>query len=327
VKPKLLIVEIWGLGDLAIATPFLRATSKHFRVTLLAKPFARDLQPRLWPGVQVETFTAPWTAFKAKYHVWRWPWTEIAQLRRRLVDARFDLGLSARWDPRDHLLLQMIGARERLGFARIRSRIFLNRPLMRPHPEAHRYEYWRVIARELQLELPPRENFPRSATRNRQTILIHTGAAQAVRVWPVEKYQALAISLRGKKFDVQIACDPNQRDAWLRAGETAVATPGSVTELITLIDRAGVFVGNDSGPGHLAAICGVPTFTLFGPQLPEWFAPLHPAAEWLPGRACPYKPCSDYCRFATPFCLWDIGGEEVAARVEKFAQTNMAPRP
>jgi hypothetical protein len=23
-KPKLLIVELWGLGDLAIATPFLR---------------------------------------------------------------------------------------------------------------------------------------------------------------------------------------------------------------------------------------------------------------------------------------------------------------
>ena len=53
--------------------------------------------------------------------------------------------------------------------------------------------------------------------------------------------------------------------------------PRNVTELIAQIDRAGAFIGNDSGPGHLAAICGVPTFTLFGPQLPEWFAPLHPA--------------------------------------------------
>jgi hypothetical protein len=65
-----------------------------------------------------------------------------------------------------------------------------------------------------------------------------------------------------------------------------------------LIDRAGAFIGNDSGPGHLAAFCGVPTFTLFGPQLPEWFAPLHPGSEWLEGKACPYKPCSDYCRYA-----------------------------
>lgn len=42
-KPKLLIVELWGLGDLVIATPFLRAVSEQFDVTLLAKPFALDL--------------------------------------------------------------------------------------------------------------------------------------------------------------------------------------------------------------------------------------------------------------------------------------------
>src|SRR5579864_3199705 len=67
VKPKLLIVELWWLGDLAIATPFLRVATEKYQVTLLAKPFARDLQPRLWPGISVETFTAPWTAFQHKY--------------------------------------------------------------------------------------------------------------------------------------------------------------------------------------------------------------------------------------------------------------------
>jgi len=125
---------------------------------------------------------------------------------------------------------------------------------------------------------------------------------------------------------VQIACDPDQRSFWLKAGETEVAVPANVTELITLIDKTEVFIGNDSGPGHLAGICGVPTFTLFGPQLPEWFAPLHPVSEWLPGRACPYKPCSDYCRFSEPFCLRDIEVEEVSARVEKFLAMQLAAR-
>ena len=37
-KPKLFINELWGLGDLVIATPFLRAASEKFDVTLLAKP-------------------------------------------------------------------------------------------------------------------------------------------------------------------------------------------------------------------------------------------------------------------------------------------------
>jgi len=48
----------------------------------------------------------------------------------------------------------------------------------------------------------------------------------------------------------------------------------------------------------------VPTFTIFGPQLPSCFTPLHPQAEWIEGKPCPYKPCYDYCQFAAPHCLW-----------------------
>ena len=59
VKPKLLVVELWGLGDLVIATPFLQAASQRYEVTLLAKPYAMDLQSRFWPGVRVVPFVAP----------------------------------------------------------------------------------------------------------------------------------------------------------------------------------------------------------------------------------------------------------------------------
>jgi heptosyltransferase-2 len=317
-KPKLLIVELWGLGDLVIATPFLRAAAEKFDVTLLAKPYALDLQPRLWPGVKIATFNAPWTVFKNKYDFWRWPFLEIARLRRKLDAEHFESGLSARWDPRDHLLLKIFGVKNRLGFPRLGSRIFLTQPLARPQPEAHRYESWRVIARALDVELPPRKKISIPAAHGGKTVLIHTGAGQPVRVWPLEKYKNLASHLRRENFQIQIACDADQRGWWLRSGENNVATPFTVKELIELIDSAGAFIGNDSGPGHLAAFCGVPTFTLFGPQLPEWFAPLHPAAEWIEGNACPYKPCSDYCRFPTPFCLWNIGEEEVFGRVDKF---------
>jgi heptosyltransferase-2 len=326
-KPKLLIVELWGLGDLVIATPFLRAAVEKFDVTLLAKPFARDLQPRLWPGVRVETFSAPWTAFKKKYHLWNWPFWEIIRLQRKLAAEKFDFGFSARWDPRDHLLLELVGAKHRIGFPRVQSQVFLTRPLARPEPQSHRYESWRVIAGELQIELPPLGKIPAGDTCRRKTVFIHSGAGQPVRVWPLERYKNLAAHLRRKNFPVQIACDPDQREWWLRAGETEVATPNTVKELITLIDRVGTFIGNDSGPGHLAAFCDVPTFTLFGPQLPEWFAPLHPAAEWIEGNACPYKPCSDYCRFSTPFCLWNISEEEVFSRVEKFLAARLQNHP
>ena len=93
--------------------------------------------------MRVVTFVAPWTAFKNKYRLWRWPWREMIRLRRRLAAEHFDFGLTARWDPRGHLLLKLVGARERIGFPRLGSRIFLTQPVPRPDPEAHRYEYWR----------------------------------------------------------------------------------------------------------------------------------------------------------------------------------------
>jgi ADP-heptose:LPS heptosyltransferase len=94
-KPKLLVVELWGLGDLVIATPFLQAASQKYAVTLLAKPYAMDLQKRFWQEVSVVPFVAPWTAFKYhnKYRLWNWPWIKMFRLRKELAAQRFDCAL------------------------------------------------------------------------------------------------------------------------------------------------------------------------------------------------------------------------------------------
>lgn len=326
-KPKLLIVELWGLGDLVLATPFLRAAAEKYEVTLVAKPYAQDLQTRFWPGVRVLPFVAPWTAFKGKYFLHHWPWRELFRLRRQLAAARFSVGLSARWDPRDHFLLWLAGARTRLGFSRLGSEFFLTRGLAKPDPRDHRYEYWRVLGRALDLALPARAEIPLPFARPGGTVLVHSGAGQPVRVWPLEHYLRLVTRLRQQHYPVVVACDADQRAWWLRAGEPDVNTPRSVAELLTLLDRAGAFIGNDSGPGHLAAFCGVPTLTLFGPQLPEWFIPLHPDALALEGKACPYKPCSDYCRFAAPRCLWEVSAAEVLNQAEQFLGRHLKRLP
>ncbi|MBP9903629.1 MAG: glycosyltransferase family 9 protein [Verrucomicrobia subdivision 3 bacterium] len=326
-KPKLLIIELWGLGDLAIATPFLRAASDQYTVTLLAKPYAQDLQARLWPGVEVLPFVAPWTAFQGKYHLWRWPWLELLRLRRLVAERRFDAGLSARWDPRDHVLLRGAGIRRRYGFPRLQSQVLLTDPLVKPVPRDHRYEYWRVLAQALDLTLPPRDVIPMPLSRPNGTVFLHSGAGQPVRVWPLGRYRLIVQWLREKKYRVVVACDPDQRDWWLRAGETGVFTPRTVNDLVSLIDEAGVFIGNDSGPGHLAAFCGVPTFSFFGPQLPEWFAPLHPDSLCLEGKPCPYKPCSDYCRFSLPRCLSEMSEAEAWFHLEPFVAQHLGPRP
>jgi heptosyltransferase-2 len=320
-KPKLLVVELWGLGDLVIATPFLQAAVRKYAVTVLAKPFARDLQARFWPEVEVAPFIAPWTAFLRKYRLLTWPWGEIFGLRR-LAAKRFDIGLSARWgDPRDHLLLWGLRVKKRLGFPRLQSQIFLTDPQLRPPAISHRYEYWRVLGGALGIELPPQQKIPVPPLHGGQ-LLVHSGAGQPVRVWPLEHYRNLVNRLRQLGHSVRIACDPDQRDFWREAAEPDIIAPRTVTELLALMDQSAVFIGNDSGPAHLAALCGVPTFTLFGPQVPEWFAPLHPTGEWLEGKPCPYKPCSDYCRFPVACCMTNLPEEEVWSRLEGFLKRN-----
>jgi ADP-heptose:LPS heptosyltransferase len=322
-KPKLLVLELWGLGDLVIATPFLRAAAEKYSVSLLANPFAVEIQPCFWPQIKVIPFIAPWTVFHGKYQLWRWPWPKIIQLRRQIVAEQFTYGLSARWDPRDHLVLKLSGARERLGFTRLKSQRFLTRELERPNPTAHRREYWRVAGEAIGLNLSEPETIDAISEKSANTVLLHSGARLPVRVWPLENFQTLATRLREKNITVQIACDPNQIGWWQSRGEQPLC-PRSVTELIMVVERAGIFIGNDSGPGHLAAFYDVPTFTIFGPQLSEWFAPVNPAAEVFEGKACPYKPCSDYCRYDRPFCLADVNTDEVWARVEKFAAKHLS---
>ena len=321
-KPRLLVLEFWGLGDLVIATPFLRAASERFEVTLVAKPFAEELRPRLWPDIKIESFNAPWTAFRGKYQLWRWPWLEILRLRHRLIADKFDFAVSARWDPRDHFVLKTSGAAQRLGFSRLNSDRYLTRNLARPGPLAHHYEYWRAAGHALGLNLPGRQELTAAPRPHQSVALIHSGARLPARVWPLENFQRIAAQLRQKKIAVQLACDPDQLAWWQSRGENP-ACPRTVAELLTHIDRAGIFIGNCSGPGHLAAICGAPTFTLYGPSMPEWFVPLHPAAEIFEGKACPYKPCSDYCRFEKPFCLHDLKAEDVWPRVETFAAKHL----
>jgi glycosyltransferase involved in cell wall biosynthesis len=322
-KPKLLVLECWGLGDLALATPFLRLACERYQVTLVAKPYATDLRPRFWPEVEVIPFAAPWTAFRNKYQLLQWPWPELARLVRRLRRERFDVGLSARWDPRDHALLRLAGARKRLGFPRAGSRSLLTQALAHPGPTAHQYECWRRMGEALGLPMPDHAVALPARAPGNGPVVIHSGAARPVRVWPLPRYLRLARELRAGGLAVRLACDPGQRRWWVAAGERDIFTPDDLPAMLDVLDGAAVFIGNDSGPGHLAAACGVPTFTLFGPQLPSRFAPLHRDADWVEGWNCPHRPCHDYCRLAQPYCLLELSEEQVAQRVDTFLSRHL----
>ena len=148
-RPKLLVVELWGLGDLAIATPFIRAALRTYEVTVLAKAVAGEIAPTLWPGAKVRDWTAPWTAFRGKYRLWNWPWAEIRELRSWCKLEGFSAVISARHDPRDHLLMTFLGVPRRVGVARLGSGLMLTEAVPGPARLAHRAEWWTAVGKPL----------------------------------------------------------------------------------------------------------------------------------------------------------------------------------
>jgi ADP-heptose:LPS heptosyltransferase len=314
-KPKLLITELWGIGDLALALPFVTAASLQYEVTLLAKPAALEFPIRVSGEVEVLSVNAPWTTFKRKYQLHRWPWRSLISTLSELRRRHFEVALSARLDPRDHLLMWLTGARRRIGFPRAGSSYLLSERLLPDRP-MHRFTAWRKIAAATGVHLAPLPSRPRSDESG--AIVVHSGAARPVRVWPLDQFARTVDRLRRMGHEVQVACDPDQMGWWLGRGEADVISPANLEELCALMEAGRAFIGNDSGPGHVAALLGLPTFTVFGPQLPELFAPIHPMAEWSAGKECKFKPCRDACHFATPHCL-EISAESLWPGIKDFA--------
>jgi ADP-heptose:LPS heptosyltransferase len=122
------------------------------------------------------------------------------------------------------------------------------------------------------LEIPARKELPAPPARKDRIVLVHTGAALPVRVWPLERYQRVVQRLRKLGYVARVACDTNQREWWLQHGEADVFAPKAIEELLALLDESGVFLGNDSGPGHLAAIVGYDCD--FRSAVARWQAPI-----------------------------------------------------
>jgi ADP-heptose:LPS heptosyltransferase len=66
-----------------------------------------------------------------------------------------------------------------------------------------------------------------------------------------------------------------------------VLPPCDVPELAAVIERLAGMIGTDSGPRHLAAALGRPTFAWFGPTHPDNWTALDPAqGVWWTAAPC-----------------------------------------
>jgi len=109
--------------------------------------------------------------------------------------------------------------------------------------------------------------------------VIHPLASEAAKTWPAEKFLAVARRLPLKCVFVAGAGQDLTRFREFRtlAGE-------SLNQIKRLLARASLFVGNDSGPAHMAAALGVPTVVIFGKSDAGIWGPWKATAETVAAR-------------------------------------------
>ena len=111
--------------------------------------------------------------------------------------------------------------------------------------------------------------FPRAAAG---TAVLNPGAGWASKLWPTERFAAVARGLRNRHGVASLVVwgGPDESAAADRivAGADGAATkapPTSLGELAEMARLSRLFISSDTGPLHIAAAVGTPCVGLFGP--------------------------------------------------------------
>jgi hypothetical protein len=121
-------------------------------------------------------------------------------------------------------------------------------------------------------------------------IILHPGAGSDEKCWPAEQFLALAKLLSQSGRAVEVILGEVEVERWpasrIQAFEqcTSVKRPQALVGLMDRLARAAAFVGNDSGPGHLAGVLGLPTFSVFGLKDSTGWRPLGPKVRVVQGE-------------------------------------------
>ena len=95
-------------------------------------------------------------------------------------------------------------------------------------------------------------------------IVIHPTSAKPNRNWDKEKFIRLALSLKDQGYEITFIPGTNDLANWkeMEQEKIKVVDFSNVESLAEYLYESGYFIGNDSGPGHLASSLHLPTVTI-----------------------------------------------------------------
>jgi ADP-heptose:LPS heptosyltransferase len=265
---RVTVIRLRSLGDCVLTTPALHLL-KQFRPDLAVSVV---VEPRFAPVFQgnpdVDSILPP---------------DPLA-----LVHERAELSVNLHGGPRSMMLTGAGMARYRAGFGHHRQAWLYNVPIPRAqeilgvertvHTAEHLASamfYLGVPETEVPRArlFPPEFNGPPSPHA-----VIHPFAALPEKAWTVEGFLAVARHLQ---------LDHHLEPVFIGGAEDDM-TPfldyrclrgAPLREVMSLLANASLFTGNDSGPAHMAAACGVPVLVLYGASDPVVWAPWRTDSE------------------------------------------------
>lgn len=290
---NILIIRLSSAGDVACAIPLIGALRRRFPEARLSWVVNRAFKPLLEGHPELsEIFIFDRRRPGAFLPL-------ALELRRR----KFDLVIDAQGQLRSGLLGLLSGAPVRIGFEKGVTKepnfIFLSKCIAPPSPKAHNVERFLSFASDLgadagmldggindfkivrsKAEIDRIEEFlsnPRfgnghnMGTRSTRLIGVSIAGSLPNKRWPESKWAKLIEALSADALNRVILLWGPGEETRVREITSAckeqpiVAPPTSWKELSELISRLHLFIGNDSGPLHIAALLGVRTIGLFGP--------------------------------------------------------------
>ncbi len=268
---RVAIIRLRSLGDCVLTTPGL---------TLLKKA-----RPDLSLGVAVENrFRAVFDGNPAVSSLLAPSWQAVRRWKSALC-------LNLHGGSRSQWITALSGAPWRAGFAhhsftfaynvkipRAQRILGVNRTV---HTAEHMASAFFALGvptqpiprAELFLPDAPRSSDP--AFEGRYAV-IHPFASEPSKLWPADRFCEVARYLNLWQIKPVFLAGPSD-DA--SAFQTHTVWRGDLESAKTLISRAAFFIGNDSGPAHMAAAFGRPTVVLFGSSNPAIWSPWRTESE------------------------------------------------
>lgn len=267
---RVLVIRLRSLGDCVLTTPALRLL-KATRPDLEVGVAAEDRFREVFEGnPDVSAILAPRTR-------------DVARFRPALC-------LNLHGGARSMTLTAASLARIRAGFSHHKGSFVYNVRIPRAqeifgeertvHTAEHLASAMFYLGAGRQ-PVPRARLFAEPSKAPRPYAVIHPVASQPDKTWTAEGFLAAAAHLSSDLEPVFIA-GPGEDLAAFGRYRCVAGAPLSVTK--SLLAGASLFLGNDSGPAHMAAAFGVPAVVLFGSSDPAIWAPWRTESQVIARR-------------------------------------------